>query len=125
MKLLEANKLDGNPLPGRIIYKAAGRGSPIESGAMTVAFGRYSGEYGPMSPHRHAEECVYILESKGGRVRYGSTPDCSEATRELAAGMLLHFPENEWHVFEYDEGGHIDAMFIYGQVDNIRPEEKV
>ena len=35
----------------------------------------------------------------------------------------LHFPELEWHVFEWDEGGYVDALFIYGQVDNIRPDQ--
>jgi hypothetical protein len=27
--------------------------------------------------------------------------------------MILHFPENEWHVFEYDEGGSITIAFFY------------
>ena len=35
----------------------------------------------------------------------------------------MHFPELEWHVFGYDEGGFLDALCIYGQVTNIRPEE--
>jgi hypothetical protein len=76
------------------------------------------------SPVPHAEECVYILASYRGRVRFGGEPEALENTVDLAVGMLLHFPENEWHVFEFDEGGRIDAMFIYGQVDNIRPEER-
>lgn len=38
-------------------------------------------------------------------------------------GDLMHFPELEWHVFGYDEGGFLDALCIYGQVTNIRPEE--
>jgi hypothetical protein len=32
--------------------------------------------------------------------------------------MILHFAELEW-----DEDGYIDALFIYGQVDNIRPDQ--
>ena len=124
MDLLETGALVGDPLPGRIIYRAAGKGGPIESGAMTVAFGRYSGQYGLMAPHRHAEECVFILGSVGGHVRWGATDACGNGARSLERGMLLRFAEGEWHVFEYEEGGHIDAMFIYGQVDDIRPEEK-
>lgn len=38
-------------------------------------------------------------------------------------GDIMHFPELEWHVFGYDEGGFLDALCIYGQVTNIRPEE--
>ena len=124
MEHLNRAELAGVELPGRIIFKGAGKGSPIESGKMTVAFGRYSGEFGPMSPHRHAEECVYITRCEKGWVRFGSTDDCADGKVELSAGTLLHFPEDEWHVFEYAEGGFIEAMFIYGQVDNIRPEEK-
>ncbi|PRY20079.1 hypothetical protein CLV78_11528 [Aliiruegeria haliotis] len=124
MDVVEVKSLPANVLPGRVVYKATGKDGPIVSGEMTVAFGRYCGDYGPMSPHRHAEECVYILESKGGWVRFGTTDDCADGKRALTGGTLLHFPENEWHVFEYEEGGYIDAMFIYGQVDNIRPEEK-
>ena len=124
MELLDSKKLEGNALPGRIIYRAVGKDSPVSSGKMSVSFGRYCADYGPMAPHRHAEESVFIIESRGGRVRFGPTSDCAAGTRDLTDGMLLHFPEDEWHVFEYAEGGHIDAMFIYGQVDNIRPEEK-
>ncbi|WP_256364494.1 hypothetical protein [Paenibacillus sp. 32O-W] len=39
--------------------------------------------------------------------------------------MILHFPELEWYVFEYDEVGYVDIVFIYGQVTRIRPEEIV
>ena len=27
--------------------------------------------------------------------------------------MIMHFPENEWHVFEYEEGGHMTIAFFY------------
>ena len=26
----------------------------------------------------------------------------------------LHIPEGEWHVFEYEEGGSLEILFIYG-----------
>ena len=35
----------------------------------------------------------------------------------------MHCKEWEWHVFGYEEGGYLDALCIYGQVDNIRPED--
>jgi hypothetical protein len=37
--------------------------------------------------------------------------------------MILHNPPLEWHVFGYAEGGYADVLFVYGQVDDIRPEE--
>ena len=123
MKYVEKDALPEVILPGRVIYKATGKDGPLVSGCMTVAFGTYSGDYGPMAPHRHAEECVYILRSVNGRVRYGGKPGALEHELALEAGMLLHFLADEWHVFEFEPGGRIDAMFIYGDVDNIRPEE--
>ena len=35
----------------------------------------------------------------------------------LEPGMTLHFPENEWHVFEFAEGGHVDIIFFYAHPD--------
>lgn len=124
MQFVDVNTLPGNVLPGRIIYKGVGADGPIATAAMSVGFARYCAEAGPMDPHHHAEESVFIVESVTGRVRFGPTPECAAGTRELTPGMLLHFPENEWHVFEYDEGGHVLIVFIYGQVANIRPEER-
>ena len=74
-----------------------------------MGFAHYSVEYGPMSPHRHAEEIVFVLDSDRSYVRHGGFGDQPDALGEplaLERDMILHFPENEWHVFDYDEGGH-------------------
>ena len=42
----------------------------------------------------------------------------------LERGMVLHIPEMEWHAFRCGPDGFVDIIFIYGQADNIRPEEK-
>lgn len=110
-------------LPGRQIQNCVGRNGIIKSEKMTVGFARYAPECGPMEPHHHAEETVYILDAKNGWVRYGNSKDNLDKKVDLEAGVSLHFEELEWHVFEYGEGGYIDALVIYGQVDNIRPEE--
>jgi hypothetical protein len=123
MKQILRERLPEHHLPGRIIQKAVGKDAFSVSGAMTMGFARYSAESGPMEPHHHAEEVVYIIDAKDGWVRCGTAKDQLGQRIRLEAGMTLHFPELEWHVFEYDEGGHVDIIFIYGQVDNIRPEE--
>ena len=74
-----------------------------------------------MEPHHHAEETIYVVDARDGYVRPGTAADQIGDRVQLEAGMILHFPELEWHVFEWDEGGYVDALFIYGQVDNIRP----
>ncbi len=123
MDFVRRDGIKRNELPGRVVQNAVGRGSAAASEKMTVSFCYYSAESGPMEPHNHAEESVVVLACKDAFVRWGSAPDSLEHTVRLQAGDLMHFPELEWHVFGYDEGGFLDALCIYGQVTNIRPEE--
>lgn len=122
MKYCRREELREDVLPGRIIANAVGKDAAIESEKMTVGFGRYCAEAGPMAPHNHAEETVYIIDAKRGRVRYGGEPDHLLHQLELKPGMILHFDALEWHVFEYEEDGFVEILFLYGQTDNIRPE---
>ena len=110
-------------LPGREVQRIIGRDAVLASGRMTVGTARYSDASGPMAPHQHAEECIVVLDASGARVRYGPAPDDLPTVIPLEAGLVLHIPELEWHVFEWDAGGHADCIVIYGQVDNIRPED--
>ena len=115
MEFVKREDIARKDLPGRSVQNAVGRNSAVASEKMTVSFCRYKAEYGPMAPHNRAEEAVFV--------RWGSGPDALEHTVCLKKGDLMHFPELEWHVFGYDEGGFLDALCIYGQVTNIRPEE--
>ena len=123
MYLIKREDLQKEFLPGRTIQKAVGKDAVSSSGRMTMGFAHYSDQSGPMEPHHHAEEIVYILSAKDGWVRMGDTPDQLGQPIELKTGITLHFPPLEWHVFEFKPGGHVDIIFFYGQVDNIRPEE--
>ncbi len=123
MRFVEKADIPGKKLPGRVIREAVGAGASIPSGKMSVGFAHYSADSGPMEPHRHAEETVIVWKSVSGWVRYGSDKNKLEHQIKLEKGMVLHFDELEWHVFEYEEGGEIEIIFIYGQVDNIRPEQ--
>jgi hypothetical protein len=123
MDLIKREPLKKECLPGRVIQKAVGKDAPSKSGKMSMGFAHYSDESGPMEPHHHAEEIVYVLKAKDGWVRIGDAPDKLGDSIYLEAGMTLHFPLLEWHVFEFKPGGHVDIIFFYGQVDQIRPEE--
>ena len=123
MKLINRSNLPKEKLPGRTIQKAVGKGSYSESKKMTMGFATYSEESGPMAPHHHAEEIIYVVGSRDAWVRYGDGEDALTTKVDLEAGMILHFPPLEWHVFEFADGGHLDIVFFYGQVDHIRPEE--
>jgi hypothetical protein len=110
-------------LPGRDIQRLVGKGAALTSGRMTLALARYSDDAGPMEPHQHAEESIFVLDARDSHVRYG--PSCKDlpVMIPLEPGITLHIPELEWHVFEWEPGGYADVIVIYGQVDNIRPEE--
>jgi len=111
------------PLPGRGIRRFVGRKSSLESEEMTVGTALYADEFGPMEPHNHAEETVYVLESDRAWVRWGSSPEDLPHRIDLEPGVVINTPALEWHVFEWGPGGHLEILFIYGQVDNIRPED--
>jgi len=123
--VLKRKDLDRVKLAGRTLQKAVGGPGEgnVTSTRMTVGFARYSDESGPMEPHHHAEETIYIVDARNGYSRPGRAPDQRCDRVQLEAGMILHFAELEWHVFEWDKDGYIDALFIYGQVDNIRPDQ--
>ena len=122
MNILERRQLSPEALKGRAIQKAIGSDGRSASKKMTVGYAKYADAYGPMDPHRHAEETVYVISSDRGWVRYGKAEEALTETVPLQGGELLHIPEGEWHVFQHEPGGHVDILFIYGQVDNIRPE---
>lgn len=110
-------------LPGRGLRRFVGRGSAIASEEMTVGTALYADEFGPMEPHNHAEETVYVLEADRAWVRWGPSADELPNRIDLEAGTVINTPALEWHVFEWEPGGHVELLFVYGQVDNIRPED--
>jgi mannose-6-phosphate isomerase-like protein (cupin superfamily) len=123
MEIIERGQLERILLPGRAIQTAVGKDAFSKSSRMTMGYARYSAETGPMEPHHHAEEIVYIISADRGWIRSGPEKDQLGDPIPLRADMTVHIPPLEWHVFEYDEGGHLDILFFYGQVDNIRPED--
>lgn len=121
MKLIKREDVTKKMLPGRALQLLVGqKGAASPSDIMTMGFAHYSAESGPMDPHRHVEEIVYILGAKDGWTRYGGTgeePDELGEKITLEAGMTLHYPPDEWHVFGYEEGGYVDIIFFYSQSD--------
>lgn len=123
MEFVNRDDIPRQGLPGRGIQKAVGKDSAIISKKMTVGYATYSEEFGPMAPHNHAEETIIIVDAYNGWIRTGSGSDDLPERLPVKKGMIIHFEPLEWHVFEYGNKGFIDVIFIYGQADNIRPEE--
>jgi hypothetical protein len=120
IKRVEAKKIK---LPGRFVQQIVGEKDIIKSKQMTVGFATFSQEAGPMEPHHHIEETIYIVSANKGIVRYGEEKDKLYNMLELEEGMILHFEELEWHVFEFEENGYVDILFIFGQVGDVRSEK--
>ncbi len=125
MNIIRRDQIPITNLAGRKVQTVAGKGAFSPSAKMTMGFARYSDESGPMQPHQHAEEIVYVLSSREAWVEKGESPASTGEPVSLEPGMTLHIPPLEWHVFHWKPGGHLDIIFFYGQVDNIRPEDGV
>jgi len=123
MRTIRRPEVPVEPLPGRGIRRFVGRNSAFDSEEMTVGTALYADEFGPMDPHHHAEETVYILDADRAWVRWGPAADDMPNRIDLKAEVVINTPSLEWHVFEWEPGGHVELLFIYGQVDNIRPED--
>ena len=123
MKMIARTQVPVTALLGRDLNKAVGKDGFDASRKMTVGWARYSKKSGVMEPHQHAEELLYILDAKDAWIRFGRAKDELGERVPFIPGTMIHFPEMEWHVFEYTEDGYADLIFFYGQVDNIRPED--
>ncbi len=124
MQIIKRENVQPQDLPGRRIWRIAGKDSFFESSRISYGFTFYSNEVGQMEPHQHAEEVCFVVYSKGGWARFGQQADALQEKVPLETGMILHIPAHEWHMFSYDEGGSLEIMFMYGQVDNVRPEDE-
>lgn len=124
MEYVKKTDVPVDALPGRGLLRIVGKKSLFDSEHMTVGYACYSKEYGEMEPHNHAEETVIITKSKNGWIEWGDRKDHLTKKCTLEEGMIFHIPEGEWHVFRYAEGGFVEIIFIYGQSDQVRPEDK-
>lgn len=123
MELIRRELAPCQALPGRRVQRVVGKDAAVATGKMTMGFATYSDEYGPMEPHRHAEETVYVVAADRAWAKTGRGKDQMGEPTSLQTGDTMHFPELEWHQFGFAPGGHLGVIFFYGQVDNIRPEE--
>ena len=123
MRVIQRSDVPLTALLGRDLQKSVGKDSLDPSRKMTVGWARYSMKSGVMEPHQHAEELLYILDAKDAWIRFGPAKEKLSERVPFVPGTMIHFPEMEWHVFEYAQDGFADLIFFYGQVDNIRPED--
>ena len=123
MEIVKKSEISIDSLPGRGLIRAIGKNSYFYSSEMTVGYAIYNGKYGEMEPHHHAEETCVIVKSIKGWLEWGDSKENLSNKVALEEGMILHIPENEWHVFKYGTGGEVEIIFIYGTTSNTRPED--
>lgn len=123
MRSIHRADVTSDPLQGRTVQRIIGHAASLPSEEMTVGTARYADEYGPMEAHHHAEESVVVLSADRAWVRWGPAKDDLPNRIDLEPGLFINTPAWEWHVFEWEVGGHAEILAIYGQVDNIRPED--
>lgn len=123
MKIIKKNDCQKTELPGRDIWKVAGKDSFSESNKLSFGFAHFSYQKGLPDPHHHAEELCFVLKCDKAFVRFGPASDSLGERHRLEQGMSLHIPELEWHQFVCEENGSLEILFFYGQTDSIRPEE--
>lgn len=117
MEIIARKDVTEAKLPGRFMQKIVGAakdGYISDSNIFNIGYCRYCQEAGPMEPHMHAEETVQILSSDRAWIRYGPEKDNLSFKIPLEKDMTLHIPPREWHVFEYEDGGSLEILFIYG-----------
>lgn len=124
MKFINKKDVPVDALPGRGLLRIVGKNSVFDSDQMSVGYALYSETYGEMEPHSHAEETVIITRSVNGWIEWGDAKDHLTHRCALEEGMVFHIPAGEWHVFRYEAGGMVEIVFIYGQADQVRPEDK-
>ncbi len=115
MKCFYRNEIPKASLPGRLIQRAVGPDSFSPSSDLTIGFAHYSVESGPMELHKHTEEVIYVIDCHDGWVEYGPEKNTLPSRLNLAPGVILHIPENEWHAIRYAEGGFVDILFSYAK----------
>ncbi len=124
MEYIKQSEVAVDALPGRGLQRIVGKHSVFDSDQMSVGYALYSEEFGEMEPHCHAEETVIITKAEKGWIAWGDTKEHLPNRCTLEAGMVFHIPSGEWHVFRYEAGGCVEIVFIYGQSDQVRPEDR-
>ena len=121
MKIINKGEAPTQKLQGRYATRIVGKTDDYYYHSDTLHFGHclFRGDTGPMTPHAHAEECMYILDCKDAWILSGPSQDDMPDRAELEPGMVISMPAAEWHVFRYKEGGFVEILYCYGDTTEL------
>lgn len=122
MDRIQTATLEKTPYTGRNITKIIEKGGVVESKNITMGIAEFSNAIGPMLPHKHGEEGIYVLEAVNCWTRRGDTADTLEERHPVETGMVLRYLEDEWHIFEFEGEGYLRIVFFFGTGSIERPK---
>lgn len=101
--------------PGRLIERIFGKLSASEVENANMGFAHFSeAEHGPMCPHYHEDEIIYVLEAKDAYTLYGQSKDALDGRMELNSGDVLRYHAGERHIFKFTKpDGYLDILFFF------------
>lgn len=122
MHIIDSSKVEPTKLNGRHIRKIIEKGGVVESQYMSLGMAEFSTDIGPMTPHRHDEEGIYVLEAENCYTRCGDCVENFFEPKKIEPGMFLLYGKDEWHVFEFQGKGYLKIIFFFATGDLKRPE---
>lgn len=101
-------------VPGRKQFNAFGADAYIKSMDASMAYCRFSPEFGRMESHCHDNEILYVVETNNAVVTYGDTLQTMNCQQKLEPGMLLRMYQGEWHRFDFtDSDGYVEFITFF------------
>ncbi len=117
MELIVRKDVPEQLLPGRFMQKIVGKtedGYLSDSRILNIGYCRYCAEAVPHgAPHaRRGDGADPLLRQSLGALRAQQGRPAQQDP--VGKGHDAPYPPREWHVFEYEEGGSLEILFIYG-----------
>ena len=118
MQIINRKDIPGKVFPGRTRWPAFGsEEAAFQIDDASVGFARFSLEAGPMEPHKHENEILYVLDCKDAFMLYGDTKDV-QSKQPLQVGDIFRMKEGEWHCFSFEnQEGYLEMITFYATAD--------
>lgn len=104
---------------GRTVYAVFEEAGKLCSENLVMGFARFDSA---MDPHQHVEECMYVVDCYQAYARCGESKDTLGERHAIQPGMFMWADQDEWHVFEFEDGGFMDIIFCLPRQSFVRPE---